>query len=719
MNDPQNSPPTAQTEGGGGALSDEHDDWSKLAREAYSSSTSYVDANYRKAWEDSIRAFNSQHANDSKYNQPAYDKRSRLYRPKTRSIIRKNEAAAAAAFFSNMDLTSVQSVDQTDQRKAAGAEVMKELLQYRLTKSIPWYQVVLGGIQDAQTVGVVCAHLYWDYQAKPKVEAAQVEVAPAAAGDEENPPQAALPVGAFTLGGGPVPQQPAPVEVRVDAVVHEKPLVDKPVIDLFPVENLRIDPGANWMNPIESSPYLIHLLPMYVMDVKAKMEKGEWLQMSDGQLRNSADVVADPTRTARNRDRQDPQGSDSKALFDYEICWVQRHIHRRDGEDWEFYCLKDGVLLTEPALLKESVLHGIRPFVMGTCILETHKVYPTGVPGLGKNLQEEANEIANQRIDNVKFVLNKKWIAKRGAEVDLGGLVRNVPGGIVMANDPEKDIREVTWPDVTASAYEEQSRIDNDMGELLGNFSPAQIMADHGINAPARNMAMLGQSAGTLVEYLLKTYVETFVQPCLRQLMKMEQAYETDQVIMAVAAKKAQLFQKYGIDQITDDLLDQELTLTVNVGMGATDPQMKLQKLLAGLNTFAALAKAPPPGMNLSAVGSEIFGYLGYSDGSRFFSQDPQNAALQQQLQQATQLIGQLNAKLADKQSVHQTKLTATEMTVKGKQTEEMIKQDGQNRRAAVVHLAAIRESDHQRAHEVASTAGQQMMPQIPMSEAR
>jgi uncharacterized SAM-binding protein YcdF (DUF218 family) len=82
------------------------------------------------------------------------------------------------------------------------------------------------------------------------------------------------------------------------------------------------------------------------------------------------------------------------------------------------------------------------------------------VPALARGLAEEVNEIANQRIDNVKFALNKKWFAKRGVEVDLAGLVRNVPGGVVMMNDPINDVREISWPDVTQSSYMEQQGLD-------------------------------------------------------------------------------------------------------------------------------------------------------------------------------------------------------------------------------------------------------------------
>src|SRR5712671_3824963 len=76
--------------------------WIKRARHAYYSSTDYLDSNYRKSWEDSIRNFNNMHSLDSKYMNPAYAKRSSIFKPKVRSVIRKNEAAAAAAFFSNM-----------------------------------------------------------------------------------------------------------------------------------------------------------------------------------------------------------------------------------------------------------------------------------------------------------------------------------------------------------------------------------------------------------------------------------------------------------------------------------------------------------------------------------------------------------------------------------------------------------------------------------------
>ena len=244
----------------------------------------------------------------------------------------------------------------------------------------------------------------------------------------------------------------------------------------------------------------------------------------------------------------------------------------------------------------------LRPYVIGHCVLETHKAMPSGIPGLAKGLADEVNEIANQRIDNVKFALNKKWFAKRGVEVDLAGLVRNVPGGVVMMNDPVNDVREITWPDVTQSSYMEVQGLDFATDELLGNFNPAAIMTAGAGNAPARNMTMLSQSNGTLVEYLIRTYVETFVQPVLRQLILLEQHYETDRVLLGLAAKQSKMLQRFGIDQVTDELLNQEITLNVNVGMGATDPTQKLQKFLMAMNSYSMMMRNPIPGINMVEV---------------------------------------------------------------------------------------------------------------------
>jgi hypothetical protein len=689
-------PPTSQTgQDYGPEDNPEFEGWVRRAREAYRFSTTYIDQNYRKQWEDSIRAFNNMHPSDSKFVQESYQKRSHIFRPKIRTVIRKNEAAAAAAYFSNIDTASFKAVDESNKAEVASAELMKQLIQYRLTKSIDWFKFLMGAMQDAQ-VNVACAHIYWEYKEVTIASSATVDKEPE---EEEYPEQSKTPEGAE-------PVEPGPEKKKPRATITSQPkrhVTDRPVVELVPIENLRIDPAASWMDPIGTSPYVIHMIPMYVMDLKEKIESGEWLSVSLNQVKQAMGQYMDSTRVARNKNKDDPQASENRPdIKDYEIVWVQRHIHRRFDIDWEFYMLGDVTLLSVPKPLIEVVFHGKRPYVLGSAVIETHKIMPSSIPQLGRELQNESNEITNQRIDNVKFVLNKKWIARRGAEVDLGGLVRNVPGGVLLTDDPEKDIREVNWQDVTSSSYEEQKRIDNDMNELLGNFSSSSLLMDRNMNAPAHNMSILSSSTGSLTEYLLRTFNETFVQPVMRQIVLLEQHYETDATVLAIAGKKAKLWQKFGMDNITDELLMKEMTLTINVGMGATDPQLKLQKFLTAMSTFTQMTQRPIPGVNLQEVAKEIFGYLGYDDASRFFTTDnPQVAVMTQQLQQAMAMIQQLQAKVKEKQTGHMVNLQGKRETNQTNLIKEQIKQKAENERNTITHLRALKEMDQNARLEV------------------
>jgi hypothetical protein len=126
----------------------------------------------------------------------------------------------------------------------------------------------------------------------------------------------------------------------------------------------------------------------------------------------------------------------------------------------------------------------------------------------------------------------------------------------------------------------------------------------------------------------------------MAQLLRLEQYYETDEVILAVAGQTAQNKFKFDIDPLMDDLLRQDVLLKVNVGINATDPMKKIQSLMMGITALAEL-----PGVvqtfNIPEIVKEVFGHLGFKDGSRFVNSeaDPQIEELQQQLQQMQQFI--------------------------------------------------------------------------------
>jgi hypothetical protein len=339
---------------------------------------------------------------------------------------------------------------------------------------------------------------------------------------------------------------------------------------------------------------------------------------------------------------------DNSPLGEFEIIWVRRVFMRTDDEHVVYYTLGDTALLSDPVEVDIAFPHmsGRRPYRMGICVVESHRTMPSGVADLSAPLQQEANEIANERRDNVKLVLNKKYHVARGRQVDVEALVKNAPGAVVMMNNPQPgmDVAEVSWPDITPSAFMEQDRINVDLDELVGNFSQSSISSNRSLNETVGGMRMLGQGASLMTEYLLRTFIETWAEPVMSDLLLLEQTYETDEVILALAGKKAQVWQKFGISRITDAMLEQQLTLSINVGMGATNPDERLRKLLMATTSAIQVVNTSPPGVNVQEIVKDIYAFAGFRDGSRFFP-DKADPRLVKAMEMVQQLQGQLQSK--------------------------------------------------------------------------
>ena len=608
---------------------DESKEWLEKAKQAWETSTSYVDNNYRKKWEDALRHQQSKHHQGSKYNTSQYRYRSKVFRSKTRSKTRNNEAAAVAAFFSNQDIVSVDPQTENDDFQKGSAAIIKSLLQYRLTKTIPWFLLCIGGFQDSMVSGVVCSKQTWKYEED----------------DEGN-------------------------------VVK-----DEPHVALRPIENVRFHPAASWEDPIESSPYAIDMIPMYIADIKKRMETPnkktgamKWKKLTDDEISSAVRYRYDSTRQTREDDHEDKfDNKHTQVLKDYDTAWVHENIMRQGNRDLIYYTLGTQFILSDPVPLEEVYFTDERPFALGFCVIETHKSMPDSLVTIGSHLQKELNEVTNQRLDNVKLVLNKRHIVMRGRQVDVKSLTRNVPGSITFAQDPDKDIKTMEFNDVTGSSFQEQNLLSLEFDELMGNFSTSSVQGNRKLNETVGGMRMLQGAANMLVEYDLKVFAETWVKKVMRQLIKLEQAYETDEVVLGIAAENANLFQKYNVDEVTDELLNQELTLNVNVGMGATDPIMRVKNFMMGVDTVLGVIQKDEMGiMDINEVGKEVFGRMGYDDGTRFFMKkdgekaDPEKLKMQAMMQEMQQAIQQLQQALMDKSQERQLKLVTAEMKEDG-----------------------------------------------------
>ena len=337
-----------------------------------------------------------------------------------------------------------------------------------------------------------------------------------------------------------------------------------------------------------------------------------------------------------------------------------------------YWTMGTELLLTNPIPVVQAFPHlkrGQRPFTVGFSTIEAFRNYPAGDVEQSSGLQEEINLVANQRLDNVKLVLNKRYYIKRGSQVDLDALMRNVSGGGVMMNDPEKDVVTVDTRDVTGSSYQEQDRLAVEMDDLVGSFSQTSVQqtANRKGGETKGGMDKMASGAGAVQNYGLRIFFETWVEPTLRQLVQLVQYYETDSVVLGLAAKKAKLWQRYGVDEVTDDLLRQELTVRVNVGVGNTDPQQRVEKLMFAVKNAASLPKMAER-MKSEEISDEIFGTLGYKNALRFFRNDQEQEQYTKENPSQPPLEVQLaqmenKRQTDDNKSRHQREVMKLEMT--------------------------------------------------------
>jgi hypothetical protein len=574
----------------------------RRAKRAFSEATTYWDTSLKPQFETNLHHFRATHPPHSKYFAEAYRHRSKLYRPKLRAAVRNHEAAAAAAFFTSRDYLSVSAENQNDAEQAKAAKIRGALLQLRLERSIPWVLTALGAWQDTHVYGYCVSYQNWRYETR------RVEDVFDATEDD-------LPPG--------VDSEKVVWDEETDRVSgyreeREEVVDDKPEIVLVAPDHIYFDPNSDWRDPVGSSSYVIEQIPMTVGEVLRLMEQEDpktrrplWRRYSEQQIQSAGRYSVSQTSVElarQGRNRTDP--ADVHTADQLALVWVHRVILKYDGDDYLFYTIGSDLLLSEPEPLSQSWPFPGRPYRLGISMLEAHRAIPSGSVELGADVQENINELANQRIDNVRLALNKRYLIRRQKQgnIDLMALQRSVPGGGIMLDSPQDDVKVLETGDVTGSSYTEQSHLSNEMDELLGNFSQSSILASRSLNESVGGMNLLASGANLVQNLSMLLFVYTWMQPVLADLDKLVSHYESDPDFLSLASAGVEL---------SDELLRAPLNVRVDLGMGNTSPAQKVERLTLALNTLLMV-----PGvrerLNEDEVSAEVFGYLGFDDGDRF-----------------------------------------------------------------------------------------------------
>lgn len=606
------------------------DEWITRARTAWEQSTMWFNSSIRTQIRKNISRFRSLHPEGSKYHHPSFQARSRTFRPKTRALGRRLEAAMAVALFATSDLVAVKAWNQSDPAASWRAKIKQKALQYRLEQDETWWFLTcIGAAQDAFVGGVVISHQYWKY----------IEVR----NDEWN-----IYRNDFADGTSSFDYQKDSKTIITE---------NRPCVDLIPVERFRFDPACDWRDPVRSSPFLIHEHPTYVGEVRQQVEMGIADAIEPGKFDDTywwaiASDDYDSIRAAREGSRIDKY-AEKKGLVDSQTIAIRKHCQRVQGRDWYWETLGDIVMLKTPRLLTDVFPHleeSQRPYTIGMLVPETHKPYPSAPVQLIENLQDEINDVSNLRQDTVKMATFGRWEVRRNSTVDVATLKAGVPQSVIAVDQVGRDIGELKQRDVPPSAFQETDRLQIDLDDISGGMTQATANSNKALNEDQTlgGMNLLEGQAGAIRELEIRTIAKTWAEPVLQQVHDMIATYESDPNVLSDVAVNN--------DATTQQVLEalkERTSVRINIGFNATTPEKRIGRLTLALGTiFKLFPQQAPQLASMGEVIKEVMGAVGLDDGERFFpnpqKQDPQLLALRQQVQQ---LMGMLQGKQLEMQS--------------------------------------------------------------------
>jgi hypothetical protein len=617
----------AEAAGTDGAARDDHGDddeeevpteaeFLQLVREAESQAQLYINQVNRKSWARSYKAFHNEHFAGSKYQSDDFRNRSKLFVPKTRAAVRKDLAAVAASLFGTMDAITCSPGNEADKQQAGSAAVVQELLNYRTNRAsgkaaLPWFYTALGARQTAVLTGICISKQSWKLEMRKT-------------GHEE--------VGDDKTG------QKAKREVW-------KPFIDRPDSQLIPPENFTIDPAADWTNPCQDAAYIILKWPMRLDEIRAKQKdpRNPWRNLTESQLRGAGEGVKfDMAAIRRAREQGIDRMDEANNSQSFDVIWVYETFMRCAGEDWTFLSVGDKCLLTDPKPVREVYPEqfGERPLTWGIGSFEAFRLFPMSSAESWQMLQMEVNDLRNLTLDAVKQNVLPVTKVVRGRQVDLDALKRRGQGSSIMVTNKD----DVTWdrpPDVPGSTMAMKQSLDIEFDDIAGQQNYSTVDANNNLSKTLGGLKLAAGAANAVQEFDIRIWIESWCEPTLAQLVRLIQYYESDPIVLGLCGDKAQLLEKHGINQITNELLENEVTLRVNIGLGNGDPSQRLAKFSDATNIALPLLQQTKEfqsgeySLDIEGVMDEVYGAAGYKDGGKRFikkGQPSQNPMAQPQM---------------------------------------------------------------------------------------
>ena len=389
-------------------------------------------------------------------------------------------------------------------------------------------------------------------------------------------------------------------------VVQDQP--DAEVVDLF---DFYIDPDATTTDNAE---YIIHRVERNIEALKANKNYTVFKELVEDVKDDSYKIQRDSI-TGLSK----PKDSDKKKV---ELL-----------EYWGLYDIK-GTGVDEECLItlanRKHILRAIpnpyehkrKPFIVLFDTQIPNEFWAVGEVEPLKSLQYELNDIRNQRMDNVTLILNRMWKVKKGANIDEDELVSQA--GAVVHTDDMAGLETIDTPDVTASAYNEETLVKSDMQQASGitDYTKGQgsgaVRGQSGMgNETATGIMLLQEAGNARFRYKLDN-LEDSLKDFGNQLIALNQQYLDKKMTIRIVGKEGGV--KW-IDVSPDNIKGR---YDIAVEAGSTQPMNKSMRRAEARELLATVAPYAELGANVKYFLKYLLSTYDLTDTEEAFNQPMQ-----------------------------------------------------------------------------------------------
>ncbi len=393
---------------------------------------------------------------------------------------------------------------------------------------------------------------------------------------------------------------------EVEEVPEEYVIYDGPGAEAIDIEDFWPAPEAS---DIEHARFVIHRVWTDSETFADRVEKGIYrLPLGAANLEALESSATTPAEARlSDADRGGATGGIRKRLELHEY-WTQSHVITVLDRSWVV------------RIARNPFRHGEIPFVRIVDHFQEHEFWGVGEIEPLEGIQDGINALWNQRIDNVRLVLNKIFMLREDALVDLRDLELRPGKGIrVAGNEP---INSVLQPldigDITGSAYTEAAELER-MAEKTSSVSAYQTGTDSpDLNATATGVALISESGNSRFSLKVRMAELTGLVPLARHYGSILQQFMPEEMVVRREGPDG----GYAWQTITQEGLLGELDYDIEAESSTQTETMRKEDDLSLLQILGSMVDpiTQMPVLNLREMAKEILRDFGKKDMDRLLT---------------------------------------------------------------------------------------------------